>query len=315
MKINNHRLLPIVFMAFFTVLFLPKISYAANQSINSTFCGNTNQNLSTLEDITNSNVPLGNAYLKLNYKSNPIDLSLYLNNPLSNQCEYIGHVSANSNTWTYIGKISKLSNDIIIQGIGVNAAPYQAAVALLIVPNSQCIPTNACAVSFGGLSGILQLDDSNILSGATDQIAVHAVKPINGVGIKSVSYYADNQKSALYSSSELNPFNRNYLDGGSHSVQIQILLDNGQQIFVNQTVNMGIDLTGALFLKSLIYRNSGSAAVFIVLGISTIILIAILGLIRLMFKRRKAYKLHGLHTYEAPTKPEANNSDDIFTSL
>ncbi|HUY53433.1 MAG TPA: hypothetical protein VMV24_02570 [Candidatus Dormibacteraeota bacterium] len=315
MKINSLRLLPIILVSLSAVLFLSKTSYAANQSIDSTFCGSTSQNLSTLEDITNTSVVLGNAYLKLNYKSNPIDLSLYLNNPTTGLCKYIGHISTNSNIWTYIGKISTPSNDIIIQGVGVNAAPYQAAVALLVVPNNQCLPTSACVVTFDGLNGTLQLDDSNILSSATDQIAIHAIKPINKVGIKSVSYYADNQKSALYSSSNLNPINKNYLDGGSHNVQIQIKLNNNQLIFVNQTVNMGIDLTGALFLKSLIYRNSGSAAVFIVLGISTILLLAILALIRLIFKRRKAYKLHGLHTYDAPDASNINNDDDIFTSL
>jgi hypothetical protein len=292
------------------LLLIPAIAHADSTS-SGLLCGSSNIDISTLEDITKSNLPLGKAYLRLNYASTPVNLSLYLNNYAAGECSNIGNVTVNSNTWVYIGNISSSTNDVIIQGNNVAAAPYQAAVNLLIVPDNQCTPTVYCTVSYSGLKGQLQLDNSNILSGATDQIAVYSLKPINGVGITSVGYYADEQKGALYSSKILKPFDRNYLDGGLHSTQIQIKLKNGQSIYVNETIDMGIDWTGTLYLKSLIYRNSGSAAIFIVAGISIVILLIILGLMRLLYKRRRVNKFHGIYSY----KPVPDRvDDDIFIS-
>ena len=184
---------------------------------------------------------------------------------------------------------------------------------MLIVTDNQCTPVTNCNVSYDNLGGILQLDNSNILSGATDQIAIYGLKPVSGVGIASVGYYSDSQKGILYTSKTLKPFDRNYLDGGLHNTQIQIKLKNGQSIYVNQTIDMGIDWTGTLFLKSLIYQNSGSAAVFIVTGISIVILLIIFGLMRFFYKRHQTNKFHGLHSYRY--NPDANNyDDDIFIS-
>jgi hypothetical protein len=238
-------------------------------------------------------------------------LSLYLNNYSAGVCTSVGNVTVNSNTWVYVGNISTKSNDVIVQGNDISAAPYQAAVNLLVVPDNQCTPITNCTVSYGNLTGQLQLDSSNILSGATDQIAVYGLKPISGVGISSVGYYSDGQKSILYSSKSLKPFDKNYLDGGLHNTQTQIKLNNGQSIYVNQTIDMGIDRTGTLFLKSLIYRNSGSAAIFIVVGIAVVIFLIILGLMRLLYKRRQTNKFHGLYAY----RPAPDHiDDDIFIS-
>jgi hypothetical protein len=292
------------------LLLVPEIAYATTTA-NSLICGSSNINISTLEDITRANVPTGKAYLRLNYASNPVNVSMYLDNYVARICSSVGSVTINSNSWVYVGNISSPSDDVIIQGNDVGAAPYQAAVDLLIIPNNQCLPTTDCTVSYSGLSGQLQLDNSNILSGATDQIAIYGLKPINNVGISTVSYYSDQQKGALYISKTLKPFDRNYLDGGLHSTQIQIKLKNGQSIYVNQTIDMGVDWTGTLFLKSLIYRNSGSAAIFIVLGISAVIMLIILGLIRFIYKRRQVNKFHGLYSYKPD--PEIVN-DDIFIS-
>jgi hypothetical protein len=318
MTINNLRVYLMALVVLGMLLLLPIKSYATTLSTSSTFCGSTDQSLSTLEDITNNPVATGSVYLKLNYQSNPINLSLYLNNYVASQCNLIGSVSTNSNTWTYIGKISSSTNDVIIQGVGIGAVPYQAAAQLLVVPNNQCLPTSNCNLTFDGLAGVLQLDNSNIISGATDQIAIHTLKPISGIGVRSVSYYADSQKGALYTSNSLRPFNKNYLSGGTHSIQIQIKLDNGQSVFVNQTINMGIDWTGALLVKSLIYRNSGSAAVFIVLGISILILLIIFVLARFIYMQRRTDKLHGLDNYQASDISDISDiddDDDIFTSL
>ena len=185
-------------------------------------CGSSDPGLSTLEDITNNSLPSGNTYLKLNYLSTPIKLSLYLNGSTTNSCTLIGSIDANSTSWVYVGNIPAGSDDVIIQGIGVNAAPYQAAVQMLVLPSSICTPNTSCDLKYHNLSGSLQLDNSNILSGSTDQIAIYGVKPVIGASIQSISYYADNQKGALYSNKTLSAFNRNYLDGGIHQTQIQI---------------------------------------------------------------------------------------------
>lgn len=303
-----------VVASFGFLLLIPKLSYAASSTNGGLICGSSNINLSTLEDITKNNVPAGKAYLKLNYHTSPINLSLYINNYNDNQCSFIGSVSVNPNVWVYVGNIVNSSNDVIVQGIGVGAAPYQAATQLLIVPNNQCVPTSDCNVSYGGMNGVLQLDDSNILSGATDQIAIYGLQPISGVGVKSVNYYADSQKSLLYTSKTLGHFNRNYLDGGIHAIQSQIKLVNNQTIFTTQTIDMGVDWTGTLFLKSLIYKNSGSAAIFIIVGVSALILVILLALARFIYKRHQADKFHGLNSYHHDDLPKIDDDTDIFVS-
>jgi hypothetical protein len=292
----------VLFVLPLLIIALPIRIFAASGTTNSLLCGNSNQNLSTLEDITHKYVPDGKAYLKLNYQTNPIDLSLYINNYTNSQCDFIGSITANANSWVYVGNITRSSNDVIVQGLNVEAAPYQAAVQLLIAPNNQCIPTTLCNVAFGGLNGVLQLDDSNILSGATDQIAVYGLKPIDNVGIKSVAYYSNAQGNLLYTSTKLGTINKNYLGGGLHNIQLQIKLKNGQTIYANQTVDMGIDWTGTLYIKSLIYRNSGSAAIFIILGISLLLFLVLLALARYIYRRHRAAKLHGLNKYHEPSK-------------
>jgi len=311
MIINKFKLSLVSIVSIGALLLIPTITHAAASSASTTglLCGSSNIDISTLEDITKNNVPIGKAYLRLNYASSPIKLNLYLNNYASGVCTDVGNVTVNSNTWVYVGKISTLTNDVIVQGNNVSAAPYQAAVNLLIVTNNQCTPTTNCTVTYENLTGQLQLDNSNILSGATDQIAIYGLKPTSGVGISSVGYYSDGQKSILYSSKTLKPFDRDYLEGGLHNTQIQIKLNNGQSIYVNQTIDMGVDWTGTLFLKSLIYRNSGSAAIFIVAGIAVVIFLIILWLIRFIYKRRRTNKFHGLYSY----RPSPDHiDDDIF---
>lgn len=312
MYLTRRSKLVVILIIQLLSLAIPIGSSALTNPATTLLCGSSNQNLSTLEDNISKYIPSGRAYLKLNYQNNPLELSLYLNNYSNNQCNFIGRATANSNTWTYVGNISTPSKDIIIQGLNVGAAPYQAAVQLLIIPNNQCDPTTACSVKYAGLNGLLQLDDSNILSAATNQIAIYGLKPINGVGVKSVAYYSDAQGDLLYTSSKLNPINRNYLGGGVHNLQIQVQLDNGQTIYVNQTIDMGVDWTGTLYLKSLIYRNSGPAAVFIIVGIILILSLLILSLSRLIYKRRLQNELHGLNRYHEPL-PQQSDDDNIIT--
>jgi len=305
MIIRQLKIYLVPLFIFGLLLIVPK-SFAATTTPNSLICGSTSQTITTLEDITTKNVPTGKVYLRLNYASNPINLSLYLNNYSAGKCSKIGSAQTNSNSWTYVGTITNTTNDVIIQGSGVGAAPYQAAVQLLVVTDNQCVPTTNCSLKYAGLNGILQLDDSNILSGATDQIAIYGLKPISRVGVASVGYYADNQKSVLYTTTTLRAFNRNYLDGGLHNTQIQIKLGNGQSIYVNQTIDMGIDWTGSLYLKSLIYRDSGSAAVFIIIGIAILIILLIFSLTRLIYKKQRFNEIHGINSY-ANNQP--NNLD------
>ncbi len=312
MRINNLRIFLISVVAVGTFFILPAKTFAVSSSSQSLICGSTSQNISTIEDITNKYIPTGRAYLKLNYQSSPIKLSLYINNYSNSQCNFIGVANVSPNSWVYIGQISQSSNDIIIQGSDIQVAPYQAAAQLMVVPNNQCTPVTNCTVSYAGLSGILQLDDSNILSGATDQIAVYGLKTLGGVGVKSVSYYADNQGDLLYSSSSLRPINRNYLSGGIHNIQLQIKLNNGQTIYVNQTIDMGIDWTGTLYLKSLIYRNSGSAAIFIIVGITLLLFVILLALARFVYKRRRTNKFHGLSNYHQPAPGRAKDDRIII---
>jgi hypothetical protein len=291
-------------------------THAATAVVTSTsgICGSTDYSLSTLEDITSTNVPSGNVYVKLNYQStSPIELSLYVNNISSNQCDFVGSVPTSSDNWTLIGNIDSniSSDDIIIQGLNVGAAPYQAAVRMMVIPSSSvCQPTINCTVNYEGESGILQLDDSNIISGGTDQIAIYAIKPVSGVGVQTVSYYdLGEQKGQLYSTTTLKPFNRNYLDGGIHYTQAQVKLNNGESIFINKTINMGTDWSGSLLIRSLLYRYSGPAAFFIIIGFFVVIGLVILLITRTIYKKRRERKLHGLDNYK-PLETTPTSSDD-----
>lgn len=236
----------------------------------------------------------GQVYMRLNNTSESSGSSIvYFQSFSDSQCHLIGTSNPVYGSWSKVGSYNldtTVGGAFVVIGSGLGALPYQAAVSLLILPNpAVCAPVTNCQVTYRGYQGVLS---PQIISGATDQVAVYVASPLSGVGYSKVTYYSDNQ--FLYDSTHLEPINRNYLGGGVHNVSTQISLSNQQTITINQTINMGSDYADILAIRSLVYRTQNKALVFAISAMAVVILLLLLWIARLLYKHHQFKLEHGL---------------------
>jgi hypothetical protein len=248
----------------------------------------------------------GNLYAKLPSTESSMAVYLYSQPIFGNTCTFLGSAVVQPNTWTYIGQINDnaQASTIIAEGSNLEAGPYEADLDLLNIPApSPCtIKGDSCLANYGGYEGSLQ---PNVISTDTSQVTLFVAQPINKTAITSVNYYADG--NFIYSSKNLSPVNRKYLDGGKHSVQIQVNFTRGETFSINRSINMGTDWTGTLLLRSIFYRSSNKIDFFVTIGAIILAIIIVLALARYIYKRREYKKEHGLSKKNLePKKP----SDD-----
>jgi hypothetical protein len=273
------------------------------QSTSST-CGDPSllsNNMIALKPLT------GKLYAKLPSTESAMTVYLYSQPIFGNGCTPLGSAVVQPNTWTYIGEVddSAPASTIIAQGSSLEAEPYVADLDLLNIPSSTTctVEGSSCLTKFDGYSGKLQ---PNIISTDTSQVALYVASPINNSNISSVYYYADG--SFIYSANKLLPVNRNYLDGGVHSIQIQVNFKSGESISINQSINMGTDWTGSLLFKSSFYRTKNKVNFFIIIGLIILAIVSLLALARYIYKKRKFKREHGL-TKENLDYKDSENDD------
>jgi hypothetical protein len=253
-------------------------------------CGSGATYSALLQNVTLS----GSVYIRLgNSSESTTQSSVYFQSFQDGVCHLIGTTSANYGSWTKVADYNSAENQagaIVVSGSGLGALPYQPVASILIVPNpAACVPVVSCQVTYHGFSGVLT---PQIITGATDQVAVYVAQPLNYIGFKNVNYYSDDQ--FLYKSSQLKPLNRNYLGGGVHHISIQVNLSDQQTLTINQTINMGSDYTGTLFIRSLIYRSHNKLLVFLIPVMVLVILLLLLWVARLIYKHHRFQVEHGL---------------------
>lgn len=299
-KLTRTNLTPrLLCLLFFAALLAPMCSSTANaQSVSGPATVSSSQSCDSSPFATDPlHIPaMGTIYLRLNNQQEQVStVTTYFQNPITGVCQLLGATSPTYNTWTKLGdyEVSQDNGELTALGQGLSAGPYQATITLLILPkDSLCDPLSGCTVDYRGYSGLLQPLQ---VSTATDTVDVYIAKPITGVGYSRVDYYADSQ--FMYGSAELEPFNRAYLSGGIHNITIQVLFKNGEVLNVRQTINMGYDFTGQLWLKSLSYREHDSFLLFLIPAGIILALSSLLALLRVVYLRRR-YKInHGLNHY------------------
>jgi hypothetical protein len=235
----------------------------------------------------------GSIYARLPSGTSPSVVYLYSETTSDTSCQLLGAAKIVSGRWLFLGSGSAVTN-IMIQSPGLNAQPYAAVVDLLVVPNTAiCAPVVYCNLNYQGDAGYLV---PSLVSNTTDQIAVYEAKSTTDVRFTGINYYSDG--TFLYSSTQLRPINTDYLPGGKHNIFIQINFVNGEKVNINQTINMGIDWSGTLRLRSDFYRSHNK---FIFAGVVMVILAIILLLlwfVRKIYKRREFKIDHGIDEYE-----------------
>lgn len=255
-------------------------------------------------------------YIKLdNNQESGLNTSVYFQSFSDGQCHLIGTLNSTYNSWGQVGNYSLDTSSggaFIVAGNDLGSLPYQAVASLLILPKpAACVPVTNCQVSYEGNKGVLSPE---IISGATDQVAVYVANNPNGVGYSKVTYYSNDQ--FLYDSKKLEPINRDYLDGGVHQVSIIVSLSNQETVTINQTINMGTDYTGSLYIKSLIYRTHNKAIVFMIPALIVVILLLLLWVARLIYKRRRFTVEHGLDNLPKESTESADiNSEEHKTII
>jgi len=260
----------------------------------------------TFSTVLTAGLPSGDIYVRLTgTNGHGSGVTLYYQPFTALTCMKLGSTEAGNVSWTKINSNFLADGQggyLTIAGPGLDAGPYQAAADVLIVQGSVCQPAISCNVTYEGHSGILQ---PRQISGATDQISVHTVQPVNGVKLANVQYYSD--ATYLYTTKALTPIDANYLAGGKHQIQTFIQLANGESIEIDGVKDMGTDYTGILWLRSTFYRSSGAARVIIVAGAGIIAGAIILALARLVFKVHHWRQEHGLNSYKMRfTKPKSS---------
>jgi len=253
-------------------------------------CGD--QNLVRYSDLTKINLT-GSLYVRLPATATPTAVYLYSQSLLGGNCNYIGSVYAKTTQWSYVESGINIppNYSLIVQGEGVGAEAYAAAVEVLDLPSGGiCQPEDTCNTTYDGYSGYIQ---PSLVSGSTDQIAVYLANPIKNLKYYRVNYYSDG--SFLYTSKKLRPLNRNYLSGGSHSVLTQADFANGESFNTSQQINMGNDWTGSLFVKSTVYKHLGEASIFVFMGMFILLVFSSLAIARMIYKRHSYQIHHGLN--------------------
>lgn len=253
-------------------------------------CGNDN----TSNSLFVNNLPSsGVLFMSLsNNQETNTSSTVYAQSIKNLSCDEIGQAKTQYGSWSKVGNFNNKDNQfgaIIVNGTGLGALPYQPVAKIMIITNPKYCTYPKCLINYHGFKASIQPVQ---LSNATDNLAVDEILPVNNVVIKNVSYYSDS--SFLYESKSLKPLNKNYLAGGVHNTLIQVSLKNGEVLNINQTVNMGVDYTGTLLIRSSIYKSHDKALVFILLGLVVLIIILIIWVIGLSRKHRQYKKNHGL---------------------
>ena len=289
-------------LGLFTVL-APKISAQASQRLvtGDTIACATN---SPSYYDTLSQPVSGAIYARFPNGINPSVVYLYSENTSNASCLLLGAAKIESGHWLFLGNGNSVTN-IMIQTPDLKAQPNAASVIdLLAVPSSAiCAPVVYCNLNYQGDLGYLV---PNTIHDTAQQMTVYEANSIVDVRFTGIDYYADGK--LLYSSTQLRPINHNYLAGGKHKVFIQVNFTNGEKVNINQVVNMGIDWTGALKLRSSFYK-SHNKTVFIIVSI------LILGLVvaglwkvwRVYYKRREFKIDHGVDEYEGQDMIDPTN--------
>lgn len=301
--ITSFQIIGLV-ISLFSVL-APKLSALASQQRlivgDITTCSN---NSSSYYD-TLSQPITGSIYARLPSGNSPSVVYLYSETTSDTSCQLLGAAKIESGRWLFLGSGSAVTN-IMVQSPGLNAEPYAAVVDLLVVPNTAiCAPAVYCNINYQGDNGYLV---PNLISNTTDQIAVYEANSITDVRFTGINYYADG--TFLYSSTQLKPINRDYLPGGKHNIFIQVNFVNGEKINISQAINMGIDWSGTIRLRSDFYRSHNKLVFAGVLMVILIIVLLLLWIVRKIHKRREFKIDHGIDEYEDLDMIDRSNKPD-----
>jgi len=224
----------------------------------------------------------GSIYVRLPAGSSPTVIYLYSETASNSSCQLIGGAKAEVGHWTFIANSSGLSN-LMIQGQGLNSEPHSVVAELLAVPTASiCTPIVVCDTTYAGISGSLQ---PNLISDTTDRVAVYVANTVADIKYTNINYYADG--AFLYSSTQLRPVNQDFLPGGTHAIFIQLVFVNGEKININQSVDMGMDWSGLLRVRSNFYRSHNKFLFASVIVITIALAIVALWLARIIHKRHE----------------------------
>jgi hypothetical protein len=285
------------------VMLIATVSAAPSSLAN---CGSSNPNIYTYST-TIQQTTVGSLYIKSANQSGSATVTAYYQSA-DGQCHEINETTAKFGQWNFLGTLNNKEvmnggETFIVQSSNLGAPPYEAVADILVLPEpSICTPTVQCYLNFDGYSGYIQ---PKLLSGATDQVAVFQADPISTSNITSVDYYDGN--TFLYKSTSLSPVNKNYLNGGFHRINIVLIEKNGEEALLSKNVNMGVDYTGSLYAKSLLYRSYGILRLFALLGFLILVLVIVALVLRRMYKHRQYVLEHGL---EHDIVPVQNHPED-----
>ena len=256
------------------------------------------QDVPSISVISSQALPAGDVYVKLNVPGTQQNIRTYIQPMDGSACKLLAETNTNADTWSAIGRLDeqavKQPFSFVIYSAPASSNPYQAVASLLIITDAHlCKPTKDCVVNYSGHSGTLTPQK---LSSSSDPIILNVATPLPG-SYTSVDYYVDNHFA--YASQKLEAINLSYLSGGTHAVSRVLNFSNGEKLTLTQTLDMGIDANGNLYIKSWFYRQKGSIRILIITGAAALLIVSFVGLLRLIHRRRLYRTEHGLDNYKS----------------
>ena len=242
------------------------------------------------------------VYVKLAHPADSADVSVYyqpFSTVASTQtgCQLIAKGKANGKGYTALGALA-LTNTanlgtvtLVTTGLSDKQGASAPSAVFLPIGEPPCRLDAGCVVSFAGVE-MEMLPDSITLSKGGLELGI--VRPITTSKIQSVLYSIDDQPA--YQTKKLESFDLKYVSNGEHAIQRKVLLESGQVLRDNATINRGSSGQIHYYLLAQYYR---SRTVINVLFFIVILPLGLLLAIYVLNSRKRRHHWQLTHTASA----------------
>lgn len=166
----------------------------------------------------------------------------------------------------------------------------KSLISLFLLPVTQkpCdLLVGACIIDYSGTP--MELSPAK-LSYEADTLRTGVFLPLTDATVKRVIYAVDGKK--VYEKNTLEPFNKNYVGGGEHTVTRRIILSDGQTLSDIATIERGTAADLHITFQAFLYRSTELVKVVgVVIGV-LVLLALVKTSIRMTVKRNLQQQTH-----------------------
>ncbi len=245
--------LKLFFLLFFVAVSIPSSKLVYAQSAGDSPCDSASY--SALIQL-----PAGkyNTYTQAGRHEDSGLVRIYSQNFESQVCAEIGAGEVTEKGYKNIGQLdltseTNLVSIFIVNNSDVNGTQAGASSPLVIFSETStqpCDPETGCRVKYNDQEFVLS---PKKISMSVDSIRIGLLEPYE-IAIKEVIYSVD--EKPVYTKSDLQEFNLNYVSDGEHTISRTIVLQDGQSLSDSRTIKRGLDGGFTYYFTSILFRQS-----------------------------------------------------------